>query len=337
MLKEEAQRYFKQLFCSSLQQTYNVPTSDGLHVPKLSEEATRILTQVVTREEVTKALNRMHAYKSPGPDGFQCIFFKQYWHIVGEDVTTLVTQAFATGTFDPVIAETFIALIPKVDCPQSFKEFRPISLCNTIYKLITKVLVNRLRSFLDQIVGSYQSSFLLGRGTMDNAIILQEVIHLMHKSKKKMGDVVYKIDLEKAYDHVSWTFLRSCLQNFGFPAITIDLIMHCVTASSLSLIWNGTRLPAFTPTRGLHQEDPLSPYLFVICMEFLSHDILKAVELNNWKPVSISRNGPTLSHLFLVDDVLLFTKDTRSQAIMVEGILTNFANMSGLKVNITKS
>jgi len=177
----------------------------------------------------------------------------------------------------------FIQEFLKVGCPQSFKEFRLISLRNTIYKLITKVLVNRLRPFLDQIVGPYQSSFLPGRGTSDNAIILQEVIHSMRKlkKKKKKRDVVYKIDLEKAYVHVSWTFLQNCLQQFGFPSITIDLIRHCVTASSLSLIWNDTRLPAFTPTCGLRQVDPLSSYLFVICLEFLSHDILKIVELNH--------------------------------------------------------
>jgi len=81
----------------------------------------------------------------------------------------------------------------------------------------------------------------------------------------------------------------------------------------------------------------ISPCHFVIFMEFLSHDILKALELNHWKPVSISRKGPTSSHLFFADDVLLFTKATRSQAIMMEGILTNFANVSGLKVNISKS
>ena len=182
---------------------------------------------------------------------------------------------------------------------------------------------------------TYQSSFLPGTGTTDNAIILQ-VVHSMHKSKKKKGDVVYKIDLEKAYDHVGRSFLRSCLQQFGFPSITIDLVIHCVTASSLLLIWNGRTLPDFTPTCGLRQGDPLSPYLFVICMDFLSHDILKVVELNHWKAVSISRNGLTLSHLFFADDVLLFTKATRSQVVTVEGIVTNFSNMLGLKVNISK-
>lgn len=113
------------------------------------------------------------------------------------------------------------------------------------------MLVNRLRPFLDEIIGPYQSSFLLGRRTSDNALILQEVIHSMRKSKKKKGDVVYKIDLEKAYDHINWAFLRECLHKFGFPAITVNLIMYCVTTSHLYIIWNGQRQPAFSPNRGL--------------------------------------------------------------------------------------
>ncbi|MCI38985.1 RNA-directed DNA polymerase (Reverse transcriptase), partial [Trifolium medium] len=100
----------------------------------------------------------------------------------------------------------------------------------------------------------------------------------MNKSKSKKGDVAFKIDLEKAYDNVNWNYLRSCLQDFGFPPIIIKLIMHCVSSSSLSLIWNGKRLPNFTPTRGLRQGDPLSPYLFVICMEKLSLAISEAVQ-----------------------------------------------------------
>jgi hypothetical protein len=87
----------------------------------------------------------MHPFKAPGSDGFQGIFFKQYWHIVGDDMVHLISTAFQTGSFPSSLSETLIALIPKVDCPENFKEFRPISLCNTIYKLITKIMVNRLR------------------------------------------------------------------------------------------------------------------------------------------------------------------------------------------------
>lgn len=94
----------------------------------------------------------MKPYKAPGPDGFQCIFFKQYWHIVKEDIFNLMSSAFHTGYFDPDILNTLISLIPKIDSSNTYKDFRPINLCNIVYKIITKVLVHRLRPVLDTIL-----------------------------------------------------------------------------------------------------------------------------------------------------------------------------------------
>lgn len=190
---------------------------------------------------------------------------------------------------------------------------------------------------LDNLIGPFQSSFLPGRGTTDNAIVLQEIVHAMKKSKKKKGEVAYKIDLEKAYDHIDWTFLRNTLSDFGFPQAIVNLVMHCVTASSLSILWNGKRLPRFCPTRGLRQGDPLSPYLFVLCMEKLSLAIQSEVTAGNWLPIKVSRSGPPVSHLLFADDVLLFSKAKSSQARIVASILEKFGRASGLMVNVSKS
>lgn len=160
---------------------------------------------------------------------------------------------------------------------------------------------------------------------------------MMHRSKKKKGDVAFKIDLQKAYDHVNWEYLKGCLEDFGFPPLSIKLIMHCVSSSSLSLIWNGTRLPNFRPTRGLRQRNPLSPYLFVICMEKLSIAISEAVLDRKWLPIKVSANGLHFSHLFFADDVLLFSKATCSQAKMMADLFTKFSHHSGLSINVTKS
>lgn len=157
-LQEEALKYFKSLFCSTSQ-----TRTSSFHIqnlPCLDAEAVSILTSPVTKEEVFKALNTMKHYKAPGLDGFQAILSKQYWHLIGDDVWHLVRDSFVTGTVDPSLGETLIDLIPKVDHPQNFKEFRPISLWNTIYKLITKVLVQHLRPILSEMIGPFQSSFL---------------------------------------------------------------------------------------------------------------------------------------------------------------------------------
>jgi len=99
----------------------------------------------------------------------------------------------------------------------------------------------------------------------------------MRRSKKKKGYVAFKLDLEKAFDNVNWEFLSACLHDFGFLDITIKLIMHCVTSSTFSILWNGNKMPPFMPTHRLRQDDPLSPYLFILCMEKLSIAINNSV------------------------------------------------------------
>jgi len=335
ILQEEAQNYFKNLFANT-QPHHNRTFTTGHH-PIIDNLGKLSLTKPITKNEVFAALNSMKPYKAPGPDGFQCIFFKQYWHIVGDDIFQLVHSAFHTGHFDPEISNTLIALIPKVDPPNTYKDFRPISLCNIVYKIITKVLVQRLRPILNNIIGPYQSSFLPGRGTSDNSIVLQEVVHYMRRSKKKKGDVAFKLDLEKAFDNVNWDFLNSCLHDFGFPDITIKLIMHCVSSSSFSILWNGNTMPPFKPSHGLRQGDPLSPYLFILCMEKLSIAINTVVIQGEWEPIQITSTGPQISHLLFADDVLLFIKARNSQLRFVSDLFDRFSKASGLKINLSKS
>jgi hypothetical protein len=137
ILQDEAQKYFKTLFAGT-QPHYNRTFTTG-PLTTIDEAGKLSLTAPVTKGEVFAALNSMKPYKAPGPDGFQCIFFKQYWHIVGDDIFHLVQSAFQTGHFDSEISDTLIALIPKNDTPSTYKDFRPISLCNILFtKLLLK-------------------------------------------------------------------------------------------------------------------------------------------------------------------------------------------------------
>ncbi|XP_057760108.1 uncharacterized protein LOC130980443 [Arachis stenosperma] len=124
----------------------------------------------------------------------------------------MVHHAFSGLDMDPRMMETLVVLISKVENPVSMKDFRPISLCNVVYKVIMKVLVNRLRPHLKEIIGPLQGGFIPGRGTPDNIIVEQEVLHFMKKTKSKKGTLVFKIDLEKVYDRVDWGFLKQTLQ-----------------------------------------------------------------------------------------------------------------------------
>ena len=184
-LQAEAINYFKQLFEVDHSTTPNTLLVNDM--PRLSEQCKDSLTTLVLKEEVRSVVFSMKSYKAPGPDGFQPIFFRHFWERIGDDIWRIVHTAFNMGTINASIVETLIVLIPKESNPQRLKNFRPISFCNVFFKVITKVLVSRLRPFLVDLISPLQSSFIPGRGTTNNAILAQEVVHFIHHSQAKKG------------------------------------------------------------------------------------------------------------------------------------------------------
>ena len=176
----------------------------------------------------------------------------------------------------PEINHTNIVLIPKVKNPQKMFEFRPISLCNVIYKIISKVLANKLKQVLPDIISPTQSAFVSGRLIIDNVLVAYETIHTMHVRKKgKKGTMALKLDISKAYDQVEWPFLQKIMEKLGFPTRWIERVMCCVT-TSFSILVNGRPHGMIHPSRGIRQGDPLSPYLFLLCVEDFTALLAKA-------------------------------------------------------------
>lgn len=233
--------------------------------------------------------------------------------------------------------DTFLVLIPKTDNPTTLRQFRPISLCDVVYKTITKMIVNRLKPLLPKFISLMQTSFILRRNISDNIIIYQEVLHSFQRKKGLAGCMMVKIDLEKAYDRLEWGFVSTTLLHFGLPQHLIDVIMMCVTTPSFRILWNGEPTDQFIPSRGLRQGDPLSPYLFVLCLERLGHLIESKVAEGLWKPISVVRGGPKLSHLCFADDLILFAKAELSQAHLIRQVLNIFCADSGQKISFDKS
>ena len=195
----------------------------------------------------------------------------------------------------------------------------------------------RLKPFLNDLIHPYQASFISGRKASDNVIMVQEIIHSMTLSHSKVGYMAVKIDLEKAYDRLEWSFIRHTLQFFNFPDNWIYLIMSCISTSTLSVLLNGDHLHEFTPSRGIRQGDPLSPYIFILCMEYLAWLIQAEVDAGNWTGVKTSRFGPSFTHLFFADDLVFFAKATRKNFQTINKVLGEFCKLSGQKVNLAKS
>ena len=174
-------------------------------IPRVDQAMNDILTAPYTREEVKKALFNIGDLKAPGPDGLHAVFYKRFWHIIGEDLTDEVLIAVNSKTIPDGWNSTTIVLIPKVDSPESITQFRPISLCNVVYKVISKLLANRLKSLLPDIISPYQSAFVPGRMITDNFLVAYESYHAIKKKRiGKYGTCAVKLDMNKAYDRVEW-------------------------------------------------------------------------------------------------------------------------------------
>lgn len=265
------------------------------------------------------------------------MFYQKNWDLVAEKVYEIVLQALQGKGLPQGINNTFIALLPKIQNPESAAHFRPIGLCNVSYKIITKVIVNRIKPILPILISNTQASFVPGRQITDNIVIVQEVLHTMRRKQGAKGLMAIKVDFEKAYDRLKWSFIRETLAQMNLPILLIDIIMDCVTTSELQVLWNGEPSRSFKPSRGVRQGDPLSPYLFVMCMERLFQTIEAAIIENKWKPIRASRGGPLLSNLFFADDIILFAEASVDQANIIHDCLTRFCNASGQKVSLPKS
>ena len=177
--------------------------------------------------------------------------------------------------------------------------------------MVTKIIVGCLRPLLDKLVFSNQTAFVLGRKGLDNVVVAQELIHSLDKLKGKVGFMAIKVDLVKAYDRLEWSFIRNVLKAFRFPDELIKLIMSCVTFTTISILLNGVKLSSFQPTRGIRQGNPLSPYLFILCMEYLRFLINESCRKREWIPLKASNQKLGISHLFFADDLMLLPKLTR--------------------------
>ncbi|XP_019155036.1 PREDICTED: uncharacterized protein LOC109151890 [Ipomoea nil] len=236
----------------------------------------------------------MAPFKAPGPDSYHAGFFQKSWSVVGDDLTKFVLEFMKFGILPDGCNNTILTLIPEISSPKTVKHLWPISLCNTTYKLITNVLTNRLKGAIQKLIGPHQSSFEPGRQIADNILVYQEVLNLMKSKRGSLGLMVLKIDLEKAYDRVTWAFIEETLQEAGFTQLDYNHNGLCYNVKiSHQYQWEAVRLVQ-AKAGGIRQGDPISPLLFVFCMERLSHLISEKVNSGEWRGIQMARDGPWL-------------------------------------------
>lgn len=205
--------YFSNLFASvspSISQTLQV-----LILKSVTPTINSAITAVPTREEIRREVIQMEIYKSPSLDRMSVLFYKRYWNIVGEAVTKEVQEFFNLGIMKSTYNHTFLTLIPKTEKVERVDQYRPIALCNVYYKIITKLLVGRLKGILGDLIHPSQSAFIPYREIANNIIINQEVMHYPNGKKGVNHLMAIKIDLAKAYDRVEWEVLDTMLLNYG--------------------------------------------------------------------------------------------------------------------------
>lgn len=222
----------------------------------------------------------------------------------------------------------------KVDTAEMASQFRPISCCNVVYKCISKLIYSRLKEAVGHVVANNQSAFVQGRSMLHNVLICHDLVR--HYNRKTTPRCLMKIDLQKAYDMLSWEFLEEVLEGYGSPAKFVKLIMTCVTSPRFTVKVNGEGYGYFKGERRLRQGDPASPLLFVLVTEYLSRTLMCMSKLPEFKFHPMCKTLQ-LTHLIFADDLMIFYKGEVKSVQRVKEAPEHFSAATSLVANIEKS
>ena len=251
-VSDVAVEYFEDLYSSSpVNQALYDEVFTGFH-SRVSSDMNADLTQVVTMEEIQQAVFDIGPHRAPGHDGFSAVFYHQFWEDLKSEIMQEVAELFERGELDRQLNHTNLCLIPKVYPPTGMSQFRPIALCNVSYKIISKILVNRLKRHLGSIIPENQTAFIPGRMITDNILVAYEIFHSFKARKRQAKSyMAIKTDITKAYDRLEWSFLKEIMGRMGFDEKWIRWIMSSVSIVNYSVLINGSPEGHINPARGI--------------------------------------------------------------------------------------
>ena len=326
-VKEGLVRAFQCLL--SAPTSWRLPFPD-LDVHLIGEDHCAKLEEMFTEEEILASIS--------GLNGFPLAFWSFSWDFVKEEVIGFFREFFLNDQFVKSLNATFLVLVPKGRTVEDLKDLRPISLVGSLYKILSKVLANRIKSVMSLAISQHQNAFVEGRQILDAVLIANEAVDSILRGNEK--GILCKLDIEKSYDHIRWDFLLQMLERMGFGSKWIRWINCYISTASFSVLINGSPSGFIRSSRGLKQGDPLSPYLFVIGMEALSCPPKRALEGNFISKCRFGgRDGGeiVISHLLYADDTIIFCDANAEQLMYLRWTLMWFEAFSGLKINLHKS
>lgn len=298
-IHEAAVRHFGDLFKARDSVNYDDLIWATEALPTMFDEVSAMeFFKPVREKEIMAVLKSLAVDKSPGPDGWTPDFFIHFADILMPHLVEMVEDARTSGQISGDVNSTFLVLVPKKSDAKNFNDYRPISLCNTLYKVISKTIAERMKKMLSRFISPEQSGFLKDKSIHDVVASTQEVIHSIHT--KNIKAMVMKIDLCKAYDRVDWRLLRMILFKIGLDRVSVNWIMGFVTNTSMDVIINGVASDFFRPGRGLRQGCALSPLLFILVMDILSCNIGIVVSNGLIKGIKLSYSREISHNLFVM-------------------------------------
>ncbi|KAJ9565118.1 hypothetical protein OSB04_001084 [Centaurea solstitialis] len=314
-----------------------VPIMDEALFPaRLSLADSNYMIRPILDDEIKDAIFQIGNDKAPGSDGFSSKFYKAAWEVIGKDVLVAIHNFFYRGRLAKELNHTLLCLLQKSVNATTVSDYRPIACCSVLYKCIAKVLVERIKPFLGDLVSISQSAFIPGRKISDNILMAHELVVGYHLERGPPR-CAFKIDLRKAYDMVSWEYLFNMMMGFGFHPALVAWIKEMVSTTTFSIALNGETFGYFEGKRGIRQGDPLSPYLFTLIMEGFTMLFRQCIAEASAFGYHHGCAELEITHLCFADDLFVFTHGDVASVGILKKALELFASKSGLSPNLQKS
>ena len=301
------------------------------NLPKLSYEESSKLSSQITMEELQSQVFSTRNNKSPGPDGFTNEFFKFFWKEIKYILLQLMNKFFNSEKIPERFLLGIITCIPKGNkARNNLKNWRPITLLNSIYKFYSGIWANRIKQFLPKLIGESQKGFVQDRFIGENTVLTLDILNETKMSGEE--GLMILVDFEKAFDSISWEYISKILRAFKFNQKTIEVIKSLQKNSTSKILQNGHLSEIINLGRGCRQGDPISPYLFVLAVELLGKTFREHKDITG---IKICNKEHRISQF--ADDTTLFMKYNENNLRMGMSVLYNFFLISGLKINVEKT